>query len=126
MPNRDRKDLPHDAPAPPHEETPAERRERKTRESDALDEALQETFPTSDPVSPFIPAIRTTGDKHEEDKAAPRPCAHEGCACSVAPPEQWCSEACRESRQGFADVADTSCACGHAPCAGSHSRVAHA
>lgn len=126
MPNRDRKDLPHDGHAPPQEETPAERSERKARESDALDEALKETFPTSDPVSPFVPAIRTTGDKHDEDQAAPRPCAHDGCTCSVAPPEQWCSEACRESQQGFAQVADASCACAHAHCAGAHSRVAHA
>lgn len=126
MPSRDRKDLPHDAHAPPHEETPAERRDRKNRESDALDEALQETFPTSDPVSPFVPAIRTTGEKHDEEKAAARSCAHDGCTCSVEPPERWCSEACRESQQGFADAIDASCPCGHAHCAGSHSRVAHA
>jgi hypothetical protein len=57
--NRDRKDLPH-----PHDgkkdttqlESARERALRKKKESDALDEALQETFPTSDPVSPFVPA----------------------------------------------------------------------
>lgn len=29
---------------------------RKQHESEDLDEALEETFPASDPVSPFIPA----------------------------------------------------------------------
>jgi hypothetical protein len=33
-----------------------ERTRRKRHESDNLDEALQETFPASDPVSPFVPA----------------------------------------------------------------------
>lgn len=37
-------------------ETEHERMQRKRRESDNLDEALEETFPASDPVSPFIPA----------------------------------------------------------------------
>lgn len=59
MSNRDRKDLEHPdgrktGPAGP--ETPAMRRQRKAKESDNQDEALQETFPASDPVSPFIPA----------------------------------------------------------------------
>lgn len=53
---QDRKDpaIPTDAPSRP--ETPPERRERKRHESESLDEALEETFPASDPVSPFIPA----------------------------------------------------------------------
>ena len=94
MPNRDRKDLPHDGHAPPpHDETPQERAERKSRESDSLDEALEETFPTSDPVSPFVPAIRTTGEQHDEDKAAGRRCAHERCDCSVEPLTRWASPA---------------------------------
>lgn len=37
-------------------ETPDERRRRKASESDNLDEAVDETFPASDPVSPFVPA----------------------------------------------------------------------
>ncbi|MEO6801542.1 MAG: hypothetical protein ABI178_16510 [Rhodanobacter sp.] len=37
-------------------ETPEMRQRRKKKESDNQDEALQETFPASDPVSPFIPA----------------------------------------------------------------------
>lgn len=41
-------------PNPPHFETPSEREARKQRLSDAQDEALKETFPASDPVSPFI------------------------------------------------------------------------
>lgn len=57
--NRDRKDLPHPSEeVEPVEqtETPAERRERKKHESENQDEALEETFPASDPVSPFVPA----------------------------------------------------------------------
>jgi len=54
----DRKDLPpplEAASAPP--ETPAERKARKRHESDNVDESLEETFPASDPVSPFVPAV---------------------------------------------------------------------
>ncbi len=53
---RDRKDTP--APGEPVEceETQAQRRDRKQHESDNQDQALEETFPASDPVSPFIPA----------------------------------------------------------------------
>lgn len=54
MSSRDRKDLGH---ADPHKrETPKEREQRKKKESENHEEALQETFPASDPVSPFIPA----------------------------------------------------------------------
>jgi len=53
--SRDQKD-----PAPSHErskeETPGERRQRKQHENENQDEALEETFPASDPVSPFVPA----------------------------------------------------------------------
>ena len=54
--SRDRKDLPEDAGEPRHEEKPGQRRERKDRESENQDEALEETFPASDPTSPFVPA----------------------------------------------------------------------
>lgn len=58
MSSHDRKDPAHpdckDIPAAP--ETPAMRAQRKARESDNQDEALEETFPASDPVSPFVPA----------------------------------------------------------------------
>lgn len=37
-------------------ESDDERRQRKAHESDNHDQALEETFPASDPVSPFIPA----------------------------------------------------------------------
>ena len=54
--NHDRKDpkppATHDEPR----ESPAQRSERKKHESETHDEALEETFPASDPVSPFIPA----------------------------------------------------------------------
>lgn len=56
MPNQDRKDppIPGMPPCPPESEQ--ERRERKRHESENQDEALEETFPVSDPVSPFVPA----------------------------------------------------------------------
>lgn len=40
----------------PRPESPGERQQRKGHESDNQDEALEETFPASDPVSPFVPA----------------------------------------------------------------------
>src|SRR3546814_3472514 len=54
--HRDRKDLPaeDDRNRPP--ETPEHRKHRKQHESDNQDEALNETFPASDPISPFVPA----------------------------------------------------------------------
>lgn len=55
---RDRKDLPADRRGRSAPETPQQRRERKDRENSNQDEALEETFPASDPVSPFVPAKR--------------------------------------------------------------------
>lgn len=54
--NQDRKDpsIPVDTPCRP--ETALQRFKRKQHESDNQDQALEETFPASDPVSPFIPA----------------------------------------------------------------------
>ena len=54
--HRDRKDppLPDEKETVP--ESPENRRHRKQHESDNQDEALDETFPASDPASPFIPA----------------------------------------------------------------------
>jgi hypothetical protein len=54
--NRDRKDLPQSPPVQAPEETERQRRDRKAHESENQDEALEETFPASDPVSPFVPA----------------------------------------------------------------------
>ncbi|WP_374011924.1 hypothetical protein [Pseudoxanthomonas koreensis] len=53
---RDRKDPPEAPRAPPPAEKPHQRRQRKEKESRNQDEALEETFPASDPVSPFVPA----------------------------------------------------------------------
>jgi hypothetical protein len=53
-PQTDRKDPGHGGIR--QGETPDERRRRKASESDNLDEAVEETFPASDPVSPFVPA----------------------------------------------------------------------
>jgi hypothetical protein len=53
---RDKKDPPAEDEERDVRETPAERRKRKQHESENQDQALEETFPASDPVSPFIPA----------------------------------------------------------------------
>ena len=37
-------------------ETPEQRAQRKRKESENVDHALEETFPGSDPISPFVPA----------------------------------------------------------------------
>ena len=54
--NQDRKDpaIPADAPCKP--ETSLECSRRKQHDSENQDEAIEETFPASDAVSPFIPA----------------------------------------------------------------------
>lgn len=55
--SHDRKDMPHpDCVKPSRPETPEERAGRKAHESELTDEAVEETFPASDPVSPFVPA----------------------------------------------------------------------
>jgi nicotinamidase-related amidase len=57
MTSQDRKDIQHpDCAKPKRPETEDEREGRKAHESELTDEAVEETFPASDPVSPFIPA----------------------------------------------------------------------
>jgi hypothetical protein len=56
MADRDRKDVKYPTDKPARKESEVERQERKRHESDNQDEALEETFPGSDPVSPFVPA----------------------------------------------------------------------
>jgi len=57
MTSHDRKDIQHpDCAKPQRPETENERQGRKAHESELTDEAVEETFPASDPVSPFIPA----------------------------------------------------------------------
>lgn len=56
MSQDDAKDTTRSGHKKPRQESPAERRQRKGHESDNQDEALEETFPASDPVSPFVPA----------------------------------------------------------------------
>lgn len=53
---QDRKDPASQVPHDRRDESTDERGERKQHESDKQDEALEETFPASDPVSPFVPA----------------------------------------------------------------------
>ncbi|SEO62867.1 hypothetical protein SAMN02800692_1485 [Luteibacter sp. UNC138MFCol5.1] len=55
--SHDRQDVTHpDHGQPGRKETEAEKKERKEHASDNQDQALEETFPASDPVSPFVPA----------------------------------------------------------------------
>jgi hypothetical protein len=57
MSEHDRKDVSHPMDSDPHgKEAEAERASRKRKESENQDHALEETFPASDPVSPFVPA----------------------------------------------------------------------
>ncbi|MEN5265409.1 hypothetical protein [Stenotrophomonas sp. TWI587] len=56
---RDRKDSQPGAQGPAghhRREDEYQRRQRKEHASDNQDEALEETFPASDPTSPFVPA----------------------------------------------------------------------
>ncbi|KRE94969.1 hypothetical protein ASG87_16955 [Frateuria sp. Soil773] len=56
MTSSDRKGGRHPDPERPGSaESEAERRLRKQREDEIQDESLEETFPASDPVAPFIP-----------------------------------------------------------------------
>ena len=55
--------------------TPAQRR----HQSDLLDEAIDETFPASDPVSPFVPSRAMPTDGPEvEAIPAPQPLKDQG------------------------------------------------
>jgi len=57
MSSHDRKDSNHHHDKPvPGKETPEQREQRKRKESQNQDQSLEETFPASDPVSPFVPA----------------------------------------------------------------------
>ena len=62
MSTHDRKDVGCPDELPKHTETEAERAARKKEGSDNQDQALEETFPASDPVSPFIPAKAPSDD----------------------------------------------------------------
>jgi hypothetical protein len=53
---RDAKDPDPERAGAPCEEHPEHRIRRRVQTQTNLDEALDETFPASDPVSPFIPA----------------------------------------------------------------------
>jgi hypothetical protein len=53
---RDRKDPPRHEAQPAGNESAEQRARRKEKESANTDQALEETFPASDPVSPFVPA----------------------------------------------------------------------
>ena len=59
---QDAKDPPLPGTGPSIPEPPMQRAQRKLHTDDNLDEALDETFPASDPVSPFVPAKPRTSD----------------------------------------------------------------
>ena len=54
---RDRKDPAEPGAATPPAENEESYMARKQHESDLLDEANDESFPASDPASPFVPAV---------------------------------------------------------------------
>jgi hypothetical protein len=51
--------------APSDPPTPSQLRERRQHAEDNFDEALEETFPASDPVSPFVSALPRSRSKGE-------------------------------------------------------------
>ncbi len=61
MPNRPaRARVAKDPPSPtsrPIAEPRTQKKVRKAHADDNLDKALTETFPASDPISPFVPAV---------------------------------------------------------------------
>jgi hypothetical protein len=65
---RDAKDPPRSDCGRPRLETPPMRRERKRHADENLEEALGETFPASDPISPFIPGKPRRGNGDVEAK----------------------------------------------------------
>ena len=76
---RDRKEAaqPGDAPAPAENEE--EYMARKQHESELLDEAIDESFPASDPASPFVPAIGAMhADAELQAQVAERPLKDQG------------------------------------------------
>jgi hypothetical protein len=119
MTHQDRKDPPlnPENTAEPKPETPRERDERKAKESANLDDALEETFPSSDPVSPFVPARAPDAPPAESNQAA-HTCSHAGCGCEVRSGDLWCSDICRDTQQGYGDKPVSGCPCGHPECAG--------
>ena len=54
----DHKNPPKGPAGPRDQESPQDQRERKAHADHNQDEALEETFPASDPTSPFVPAKR--------------------------------------------------------------------
>ncbi len=126
MSAQDRKDPPLDPLASAVHasiESPSERANRKAKESANLDQALGETFPSSDPISPFVPAKTPVDAK----TAAPNPkakCQRAGCECEIDAADYWCSDACRDAQQGYAPSPDGRCPCGHAHCAQARQAVA--
>ena len=77
-PVRDRKDPPLDPDAPAPDESASERSQRKVHESLLLDESIDETFPASDPVSPFVPAKGSVAPDADSAQPANQPLKDQG------------------------------------------------
>ena len=123
MKPRDRKDVPHpDDTVTPVVESDSERAARKAHESEALDQAVAETFPASDPISPFIPAKVPGPSAAGEGERSHRTCAHASCQCPVTAPDEWCSELCRDTQQGYVTSSQAGCGCEHTACNASTQR----
>ena len=76
---RDRKEASQPGDGPPPAENEEEYVARKQHESDLLDEANDESFPASDPASPFVPAIGAmNADLQAHAQPAERPLKDQG------------------------------------------------
>lgn len=67
---RDQKDPPIPGERQNGRETPGQERVREARTERNHEEALQETFPASDPISPFVPAKPPLSDANGVDHDA--------------------------------------------------------
>jgi hypothetical protein len=68
---RDRKDPPEHKARAEADESAEQRASRKEKESANMDQALEETFPASDPVSPFVPAKPRPAGKPPQQRRKP-------------------------------------------------------
>ena len=77
--SRDRKDPPLRPLPPASAENEDEYMARKQHESELLDEAIDESFPASDPASPFVPAVGAMAEVDAmKAQEAPQPLKDQG------------------------------------------------
>ena len=120
MTPHDRKDPPlsggqSGTPFQQTDESVAELHDRKEKESANPDQALEETFPSSDPISPLVPAKVPDSSSEAPQPQERKKCAHDGCSCVAGSGDIWCSEACMNAQQGYR-ATGPACPCGHSHC----------